>query len=208
MRRATCASCTPLNDGIRGISTRLHPSTNIARMTERKSPIEQALDLFFYAPLGLLMNAQEVVPQLIEKGHQQVAVARMFGKFAVEQEGPKQVANLQKQVQKVAEQVTGRVRPDVTPAAKSSTSSTPSAPSTNGATRMPATQTSAPVAAPKAHGPAALALAIPDYDSLSASQVLPRLEGLSTEELASVGSYEAEHRGRKTILNKIAQLQS
>src|SRR4051794_13184283 len=150
MRRATCASFTPLVDDIRGISTRLHPSTNIARMTERKSPIEQALDLFFYAPLGLLMNAQEVVPQLIEKGHQQVAVARMFGKFAVEQEGPKQVANLQKQVQKVAEQVTGRVRPDVTPAAKSSTSapsSTPSAPSTNGATRMPATQTSAPVAA-------------------------------------------------------------
>ena len=170
-------------------------STNIARMTERKSPIEQALDLFFYAPLGLLMNAQEVVPQLIEKGHQQVAVARMFGKFAVEQEGPKQIANLQKQVQKVAEQVTSRSRPA-------------SAPSTNGSTSMPATQTSAPVVPPKAHGPAASALAIPDYDSLSASQVVPRLEGLSGEELASVEAYEVEHRGRKTILNKIAQLQS
>jgi len=163
-------------------------------MTERKSPIEQALDLFFYAPLGLLMNAQEVVPQLIEKGHQQVAVARMFGKFAVEQEGPKQIANLQKQVQKVAGQVTSRSRPASTP-------------STNGST-SPATQTSAPVVPPKAHGPAASALAIPDYDSLSASQVLPRLEGLSGEELASVEAYEAEHRGRKTILNKIAQLQS
>ena len=72
----------------------------------------------------------------------------------------------------------------------------------------PATQTSAPVVPPKAHGPAASALAIPDYDSLSASQVVPRLEGLSGEELASVEAYEAEHRGRKTILNKIAQLQS
>jgi len=195
MLRATCASCTPPIDDIRGISTRLRPSTNIARMTERKSPIEQALDLFFYAPLGLLMNAQEVVPQLIEKGHQQVAVARMFGKFAVEQEGPKQIANLQKQVQKVAEQVTSRSRPA-------------SAPSTNGSTSMPATQTSAPVVPPKAHGPAASALAIPDYDSLSASQVVPRLEGLSGEELASVEAYEVEHRGRKTILNKIAQLQS
>lgn len=170
------------------------PSTNIAQMTERKSPIEQALDLFFYAPLGLLMNAQEVVPQLIEKGHQQVAVARMFGKFAVEQEGPKQIANLQKQVQKVAEQVTGRVRPDA-------------APSTNGSSSVSATQTSAPVVPPKAHGPEASALAIPDYDSLSASQVVPRLEGLSVDELASVEAYEAEHRGRKTILNKIAQLQ-
>jgi hypothetical protein len=172
-------------------------------MTERKSPIEQALDLFFYAPLGLLMNAQEVVPQLIEKGHQQVAVARMFGKFAVEQEGPKQISNLQKQVQKVAEQVSGRARPDTTP----SRSPSPSTPSTNGS-EVPATQTSAPVAAARAHGPAAASLAIPDYDSLSASQVVPRLEGLSAEELASVEAYEAEHRGRKTILNKIAQLQS
>ena len=173
-------------------------------MTERKSPIEQALDLFFYAPLGLLMNAQEVVPQLIEKGHQQVAVARMFGKFAVEQEAPKQIAQLQKQVQKVAEQLTGRAA--VSHAEKAPQPATP--PSTNGSAETPATQTSAPVAASPAHGPGAAALAIPDYDSLSASQVVPRLEGLSADELASVEAYEAAHRGRKTILNKIAQLQS
>ena len=175
-------------------------------MTDRKSPIEQALDLFFYAPLGLLMNAQEVVPQLIEKGHQQVAVARMFGKFAIEQEAPKQIAQLQKRAQKVAEQLASRGPRPVAekPAPASTVASTPSG---NGATEMPATQTSAPVAAARAHGPAAATLAIPDYDSLSASQVVPRLEGLSADELASVEAYEAEHRGRKTILNKIAQLQ-
>ena len=58
-----------------------------------------------------------------------------------------------------------------------------------------------------AHGPGAAELAITDYDSLSASQVVPRLEGLSDAELAAVAEYEATHRGRKTILNKIAQLQ-
>ena len=173
----------------------------MASMTDRKSPIEQALDLFFYAPLGLLMNAQEVVPQLIEKGHQQVVVARMFGKFAVEQEAPKQIASLQKQVQKVAEQLAGRGSRPSTSAPKRVP------PSSNGAQDVPATQTSAPVVPPAAHGPGAAALAIPDYDSLSASQVVPRLEGLSDDELASVEAYEAEHRGRKTILNKIAQLQ-
>ena len=174
-------------------------------MTERKSPIEQALDLFFYAPLGLLMNAQEVVPQLIEKGHQQVAVARMFGKFAVEQEGPKQIANLQKHVQKVAEQLTGRA---AVSQAEKAPKPAAAAPSSNGSEDVPATQTSAPVVSPPAHGPGAATLAIPDYDSLSASQVVPRLEGLSSDELASVEAYEAAHRGRKTILNKIAQLQS
>src|SRR5260221_8458402 len=80
----------------------------MAPMTERKSPIEQALDLFFYAPLGFVLNAQEVVPELIAKGHQQVVMARMFGKFAIESEAPKQIAQLQKQVQKVTEQFTSR----------------------------------------------------------------------------------------------------
>ena len=41
-------------------------------VTERKTPIEQAVDLFFFAPLGLLMNAEEIVPQLAERGRKQV----------------------------------------------------------------------------------------------------------------------------------------
>jgi len=140
------------------------------------------------------LNAQEVVPQLIEKGHQQVVMARMFGKFAIENEAPKQIAGLQKQVQKVADQFTARVAP--------------AKPSGNGpAAPAAATQTSAPVVSSPAHGPGAAELAITDYDSLSASQVVPRLEGLSDAELASVREYEAAHRGRKTILSKIAQLQ-
>ena len=165
-------------------------------VTERKSPIEQALDLFFYAPLGFVLNAQEVVPQLIEKGHQQVVMARMFGKFAIENEAPKQLAELQKRVQKVTEQFTAR------PAPAAPSSNGPVAPAGGGAT-----QTSAPVESSPAHGPGAAQLAITDYDSLSASQVVPRLEGLADAELAAVREYEAAHRGRKTILNKIAQLQ-
>jgi hypothetical protein len=57
-------------------------------------------------------------------------------------------------------------------------------------------------------GPDATSLAITDYDSLAASQVLPRLDGLTTEELEAVRRYESEHRGRRTILGRIAQLQA
>ena len=53
----------------------------------------------------------------------------------------------------------------------------------------------------------AASLAIPDYDGLSASQVVNRLAGLSPDELRSVQQYEAATRGRKTILSKVAQLQ-
>jgi hypothetical protein len=49
-------------------------------------------------------------------------------------------------------------------------------------------------------------LPIPDYDELSASQVIERLEGLDAESLEAVRAYEAGHRGRNTILGKIAQL--
>lgn len=51
-------------------------------------------------------------------------------------------------------------------------------------------------------------LALPDYDSLSASQVIPRLQGLDPGELEDLRRYEAAGRSRRTILNKIAQLQS
>ncbi len=54
----------------------------------------------------------------------------------------------------------------------------------------------------------ASSLAIPDYDGLSASHVVNRLAGLAGDELEAVRRYEALNRGRKTILSKIAQLQS
>lgn len=53
--------------------------------------------------------------------------------------------------------------------------------------------------------PSADELPIPGYDSLSASQVVPRLEALLPQELEAVRAYETAHRGRRTILNRIAQ---
>ncbi len=64
----------------------------------------------------------------------------------------------------------------------------------------------APAASPAADVPSADALPIPDYDELSASQVVERLEGLDRESLDAIRAYESEHRGRNTILGKIAQL--
>jgi len=54
----------------------------------------------------------------------------------------------------------------------------------------------------------AAGLAIPDYDSLAASQVVPRLAGLTAAELEAVRRYEAAHRGRRTILARVGQLQA
>ena len=48
-------------------------------------------------------------------------------------------------------------------------------------------------------------LPIQDYDSLAASQVVPRLATMSPAELRAVRAYEAAHRNRQTILNRVAQ---
>jgi hypothetical protein len=66
----------------------------------------------------------------------------------------------------------------------------------------PAAGDTSPVEAPSAEN-----LAIPGYDSLSASQVVQRLGGLSEDELAAVGAYEAAHRARQTVLTRVSQLQ-
>ena len=161
-------------------------------MTERKSPVDVALDLFVYAPLGLVLNIEEVLPQLVERGHQQVNMARMFGQFAVKAGGDE----ARKRVEQVTEQAGGIV--NRRPAAAASPVPTASPVSVADAGAGPATDGLVPDAG---------SLGITDYDALSASQVVPRLAGLADSELDVVRRYEAAHRGRKTILSKIAQLQ-
>jgi hypothetical protein len=158
-------------------------------MTERKSPMDRALDLFVYAPLGLVLNIEEVLPELVERGHQQVNMARMFGQFAV-QTGTKEA---RKRLEGLSER--GR------PAAPPVPTATP-----NPARAPEVTEVPVAVEEDGAAIPGAGELAIPDYDSLSASQVVPRLDGLSADERDAVRRYEGAHRGRKTILSKLNQL--
>lgn len=172
-----------------------------------RSPVEQLLDLVVYAPLGLLLNLDELVPQLARKGHQQVDMARMFGKFAV-QTGTKEA---KKRLGDLGAPASGSARGTAPPAsdasAASASSPTASATAPAIASAGATTPASTPVDDP-GPVPSAGELGISDYDALSASQVVPRLNGLSTADLDAVRRYETANRGRKTILAKITQLQA
>ena len=54
-----------------------------------KTPLEQAVehafDLFVYAPIGILFEASNLLPEVIAKGKGHVATARVMGKFALDQ---------------------------------------------------------------------------------------------------------------------------
>jgi hypothetical protein len=63
-----------------------------------------------------------------------------------------------------------------------------------------------PVRTASANVPEVSSLAIPGFDTLSASQVVQRLDGLSRSELVAVRAYETCGRGRRTILSRVDQL--
>ena len=169
-------------------------------MTEPPSPLETALDLLVYAPVGLGMTLSEEIPRLAAKGRSriegQVATARLIGRFAVGQ-GRQMMA--------------GAARP----AAPSPGAAGPSGAGSAGpgvgrprpsSRRAPGT-TGPKLVSSGGEVPAVATLAIPGYDSLSASQVVQRLAGLLPDELDAVARYEAGHRGRRTVLARVMQLQ-
>lgn len=185
----TVADCGP------GGGIRQHGS-----VTDHKSPAEQAADYVIYAPLGFVLEARRLLPTLAERGRQQVTMAKMIGQFAVKQgqaEAGKRIVTAQGQAESILSELGLRPPGKPVPGAASTT------PPSRGVAPAPA----APVAAPVQASRAADRLAIADYDSLAASQVIPRLAGLTPAELDALRSYEASHRGRKTILGKVAQLQ-
>jgi hypothetical protein len=207
------------------------------RVTESQSPLDAALDLLLYVPVGVALTAAEEIPKLAAKGRAQlegqVTMARVVGQFAVAQ-GRKE---LQKRLNS-----TLAPRPDAGgdsgPGAPASASrgDVAGAPRAWGAAADPESepgQVGSPIDPDPTRGlgsdnadgegtawmrppgqgdvearrPAAGSLAIPGYDSLAASQVVQRLAGLSKDELDEVGAYEASHRSRRTILSRIRQLQ-
>jgi hypothetical protein len=177
--------------------------------------LEAALDVFVYAPIGFAFDAREVVPKLVERGRNQVALARLFGRYAMRR-GQAEAERILNDRRAAAPAPAGDARAtadvdtDVDPTdAPTVAPLVPPAP----AKAAPATAPTAPTgskkkAAPKARGAGVKKLPIPGYDSLSASQVIPRLDALRPRELEAVREHEAANRARRTILNRIAQLQA
>jgi hypothetical protein len=178
------------------------------QVNERRSPLAAMLDLFVYTPVGVAVTVGEELPKLAAKGRAKVgpkvSTARLVGQFAV--------AEGRRRVSRPAEHPappTGPVpapSPGPRPADTTLLHPVPDPPA---APPRPPVRPPAPrLPSTGGAGLSADGLAIPGYDSLSASQVVQRLAGLSGSELAAVGAYEAATRGRRTILARVTQLQS
>ncbi|MGH9224868.1 MAG: hypothetical protein ACRD2W_14085 [Acidimicrobiales bacterium] len=173
-------------------------------------PLDRLLDLVFYAPLGLLLRARDEVPKLASHGRDRVAtqapLAKMVGQIAVAQ-GRRQVESLIERL------------PGSPPAPSPEDDPGPPGPSGARGPVLAPDDVRLPVPAPEnspepmgtidvVETPEAADLPIPGYDTLSASQVVQRLPGLSADELEAVRAYEQAGRGRKTVLLRVAQLRT
>jgi hypothetical protein len=196
-----------------------------SRDDRSKSPVDQWFEVFVYAPLGFALDARQLFPRFVDRGRNQVVLARVIGKYAV-QHGQRRASSYldQSRTQAAAVlQALGLLPEEAEPSDEADVVAFEAgavhfeddeAPEDEGARPTvehddpPPGRADDPAVTPADLAGAAADLAIPEYDTLSASQVVPRLGGLSPEELEAVRRYEAANRGRKTILGRIAQLQS
>ncbi|MGD0380881.1 MAG: hypothetical protein ABSC30_12935 [Acidimicrobiales bacterium] len=196
-------------------------------MTESKSPGDRLLEVAVFGPAGLAVTLVEEFPKLVEKGRHrvqgQVHTARLVGQVAV-QMGRRQ---LEATIAHFGGQPDGHGtethadRPehgaDDAEAGPGSHEAVPGAGAAPASPPAPGAPRHEPTAPPWRRPPwlgdgggngtgSPASLAIPGYDSLSASQVVQRLEGLSSPELEEVRAHEAAHRQRRTILHRVEQL--
>ena len=185
-----------------------------------RSLSQKALDALIFAPAGLLLSAVEDLPSMALKGRERLEVqlrnAHVVGRFAV--------TIGQRRLKEQFERLVPRNEPtlDESPAPVTPPTTNPRAtPPAPVVVPPPPVVVPTPPVAPTAvvpdppmpagapAGPVndhPVDLAIPDYDTLSASQVVRRLDGLGAGDLESVLQHEAATRGRRTILHRAQQL--
>lgn len=174
--------------------------------------IERLLDFAVYAPVGVFVALRDDLPKHIRQGRQalenRVQLARFIGQIAVQQ-GRKEIA---KRLDEAARQRASASNPPPVDAvdvdAVDVADLTEHVEVDGTATGEPLIATATPaVPAPVVAPLDASDLPIAEYQSLAAIHVVQRLATLGPDELEQIRRFEVAHRGRRTILAKIAQLQ-
>ncbi len=146
-----------------------------------------------FAPVGVALTVAEDLPGLIAKGRkrvdQEISNARTIGAFVV-RFGQKDLARR-------VGQLFGQDDPD---------RPTPAGATDDDRVGAPGPPTATPKPVPDPADSAVVEQVFAGYDTLSASQVVRRLESLEPDHLRAVHRYEASHRNRRTILNRTQQL--
>jgi hypothetical protein len=150
-------------------------------MIRRPHPLKRLADVFVFAPLGFLVEAPRLLPELAETGRQSLCRVRTSVRSRTEQA----TSGLAATARPTARTYDGGGREDLIDPHEEIV-----------------------IAVEREDEPAGDELPIPGYDQLAASQVIARLSGLSPTELDRIEAHEVAHRHRRTVLAKISQLRA
>jgi hypothetical protein len=191
---------------------------------------ERLLEVLVYAPVGAVLSAAEELPHWRERGRKavagQVATARVVGELAVRfgrrrldeavaswttsssgrEAGAADLGGDERVEQAPAANVVAPVDRDAGGAGDATGRAGDATGRTVGAAGSAAAAAKAAHEPGASHVPPVGSLAIPGFDTLSASQVVPRLDGLGRADLVAVRAYETAHRRRRTVLGRVDQL--
>ena len=152
--------------------------TGWCRVSEEENLGEQLLDLLLYAPIGLLLEAKDLIPKLADRGRGQVALTRLAGKVAGNREHT-DPALLFRQLLSAAGTAMNS---------------------------MTADKSEDDLDDHQDFGDDDAGLPIENYNTFSAPQLLQKLEALDQGQLDTILAYELTHRDRQTVTNRIRQL--
>ena len=165
--------------------------TRRARPTDAAATWRAAFDVLVYAPIGLGAMLVEDGPAAMTRARQELRNARFIGRLTVDQG----IAQMPRRL-------------DTDPVADDAPDERPPLAST-----LPDVGDETPTVEPEPETavgsddlPVAGDLALPDYDTLPAIDIVAKLDTLGTAERAAIERYETAHRQRRTVLGKLAQL--
>jgi len=167
-----------------------------AESEDEPNPVDLAMDLFVFAPLGALLEFSERLPELAKRGRErfetQAPTAKMVGQFAV--------GAGRKKVEDQLGDVIGKGKTflqdlGVLP-------SDPPDPADDG----DATDAGAEADGDAAPSGGSIADIIAGYADLTAVNIMPLLSPLDRAQRAAVRAFEAANRSRRTVIARLDQL--
>lgn len=167
---------------------------------EEQNPVDQLIDLFVYAPVGLLYEYQEVIPKLVRRGKSQVQLARVVGKMATNRGGGGEAFTM------VAEGLASVVTKQLTEIGEAIGLAPPAERDDDPQPPPPKLALVEPPAADEVEDQEPPVLPIARYDELTAKEIIALLEDLEPGQLDRVRAHEESNRARKTVLGKLDRL--
>lgn len=192
--------------------------------------VKKLLDYFVYAPIGVISSLADSIPKAVENGRQVVEsrgmAAKFMGKMAVDFAGSAIKSQLDEAKENVGERVVS-VLPepwsdlarfvlgieDKTPAGNPSNPNPTNTDTTTNDVKIEADvivvvedPVLKDIGSPAENQVAGIEEIIPSYGTLSANQIVSKLDRLKGEELRAVLEFETSHRGRKTIIGRVTDL--